>query len=93
MAFVVDALIVLLHVRVTAVSNSALAVQAVTSAYIQYFSSSIQLSEVTGISPVALSILISNPHDEARVVVVGGEIAQASGKNKLRLIVLYIKNS
>ncbi len=69
-AFVVDSFNVLAHVLVTAVSNSALHEFATTSKCHPYFSSSIQLSVVTAISPVALSILISSPHCEERVVVV-----------------------
>ena len=67
---VVDNLSVFVHVRVTALSNSVLHDIENESKYIPYFSSSIHQSVVLAISPVALSILISSPHDEARVVVV-----------------------
>ena len=57
-------------VLVTALSNSALVEVANSRALNQNFSFSIHPLAVCAISPVALSILISSPHCEAREVVV-----------------------
>ncbi len=59
-----------LQVRVTALSNSRLQAVVDTLHANPYLSFSIQLFEVIATSPVALSILISSPHCEAREVVV-----------------------
>jgi len=67
---VVESLRVFVPVLVTAVSNSAETLVATRVIYHQNLAFSINQLAVTGISPVALSILISSPHCEARVVVV-----------------------
>ena len=69
-ALVFDILAVLVPVLVTAVSISADTLASSRKAYSQYFSSSTNHVVVIGVSPVALSILISSPHCEARGVVV-----------------------
>jgi hypothetical protein len=61
-ASVVETFTVKFQVLVTVLSNSALNQAVDNTAYIPYFSSSIQPSVVLAISPVALSILIRSPH-------------------------------